>query len=293
MPLQFVKSNKGHNLLVVDGFTFRKETIIKTKTFWRCTEFDRRKCRARCHTQDDNIIKISAHSHGPDAAKIETRKAMHLIRERASATKEPGHQLVAAFSRRVGAAAARQRPPVRPKQSTSPSASIVVGMPLEFVKSNKGRNLLVVDGFTFRKETMIKTKTFWRCTEFERRKCRARCHTQDGNIVKITAHSHVPDAAKIETRKAMHLIKERACATQEPGHEIVATFSRSVGAAVAGQLPPVSHIKQTIRRIRRRLGTPLPTSSNLQDLEPPHKFMKMTAGNDFFCTTVDRISITL
>ena len=41
--LEFAQSNKGGNLVVVNGLTFRKENIINwEKTIWRWTEFDMR-----------------------------------------------------------------------------------------------------------------------------------------------------------------------------------------------------------------------------------------------------------
>ena len=75
-------------------------------------------------------------------------------------------------------------------------------------------------------------------------------------------------------------VKDRAIATQEPGHQIVATVSDQVSAALAGQLPQVRNMKQGIRRARRRVGTPLPSPSNLQELDIPEQFKKTTAGNE-------------
>ena len=51
MPLEFVKSNKGRDLLLVDGYTFRYEKTIKENSHWKCTDYDKFKCRARCHTE--------------------------------------------------------------------------------------------------------------------------------------------------------------------------------------------------------------------------------------------------
>ena len=45
--------------------------------------------------------------------------------------------------------------------------------------------------------------------------------------------NHVPNFATIEARNVMQKIKERALATQEPGHQIVAFVSGEVRAAVA------------------------------------------------------------
>src|SRR6218665_1551555 len=45
---QFVSSNKGTLLLMVDGYSFPKEKTFKEKTYWNCTEYDRVNCSARC-----------------------------------------------------------------------------------------------------------------------------------------------------------------------------------------------------------------------------------------------------
>ena len=59
MPLEFVKSNKGRDLLLVDGFTFRFEKGIKEKKHLKCTEYPKFKCHAQCHTYNQDIVKVS------------------------------------------------------------------------------------------------------------------------------------------------------------------------------------------------------------------------------------------
>ena len=74
----------------------------------------------------------------------------------------------------------------------------------------------------------------------------SRC--QDG-IITITPgnYNHVPDQAKLEARKIINNLKERAATTTKSTHEMAATSSRGLHAAVAGQLPVIRNIKQTIR----------------------------------------------
>jgi len=100
-------------------------------------------------------------------------------------------------------------------------------MPLEFIKSNKGRDLLLVEGYTFRREKEIKGKKHWKCTDYDRFKCRARCHTEGQDIVTVSNHNHVPDAAKVEVRKTMEKVKAKATTTQESTHQIVAGTLRA------------------------------------------------------------------
>ena len=110
----------------------------------------------------------------------------------------------------------------------------------------------------------------------------ARCHTVDGTVVKnISIHNHVPDAAKIEARKAISEVKHRAANTQESTHQIVATVSAGVTAAAAGQLPSVPAIKQTIRRAHRQLQIPLTNPTSLQDLIIPDSYKTTIGGENF------------
>jgi len=52
-------------------------------------------------------------------------------------------------------------------------------------------------------------------------------------------------------------VKEQAATTTESTHNIVATSSIGIGAAIAGQLPVISNIKQTVRRVRHKNQMPL------------------------------------
>jgi len=153
---------------------------------------------------------------------------------------------------------------------------------MEFVKSNKGADFLVVDGYTFRKEKVIQEKEIWRCTEYRKAKCRSRCHTIGSNFEKLpTEHNHVPDTAAVEARKAVTCVKERAASTTEATHQIVSSSSANVTAAVATQLPSVANLKQTIRRIRRQEHAPLPTPVSFNDLQLPEEFTVTDRGERF------------
>lgn len=143
---------------------------------------------------------------------------------------------------------------------------------MEIIKTQKGRDMLVLDGYSFLREKKgVNGKLIWKCSEHKDSKCVARCHTIDSALVKsIAVHNHVPDEAKIAARKTITDIKQRAATTQEASHQIVATTSAGVTAAVACQLPSVRGIKRTIRRVRQEQQRPLPTKDNLQDLIIPN-----------------------
>jgi len=79
-------------MLVNDGYMyiFDKFSADKKKKFWRCRQ--KNDCLARIHTSIDNltILKKSknVHTHGSDAAKVETQIAITNIKKRALSTME-------------------------------------------------------------------------------------------------------------------------------------------------------------------------------------------------------------
>ena len=110
----------------------------------------------------------------------------------------------------------------------------------------------------------------------------ARCHTEDGQIIRrLGAHNHVPDTAKVEARRTLEKIKTHAVGTLETTHQLVANASANVNEAVAGQLPPVRNIKNTIKRIRYQAQAPLPTPKNLLDLAIDGEFLIPLRGENF------------
>jgi len=54
-------------------------------------------------------------------------------------------------------------------------------MPLEFVKSQRGKDLLVHGGFIYKKDREGKEKMIWRCNEIKN--CPGRAHTMQGTYI--------------------------------------------------------------------------------------------------------------
>lgn len=154
-------------------------------------------------------------------------------------------------------------------------------MSLHYVKSNKGRDLLLVDGYTYRFEKTINEKKHWKCTDYAKFKCRARCHTENEEVLKVSSHNHVQDAAKVEVRKTMDKVKTHGKSTQESTQQIIADALRNVGPSVSAQLPPIRCIKQTVRRARCQTGKTLASPLNLEVLEIPDNYRKTLRGEDF------------
>ena len=113
MPLEFVKSQKGHNQLIYRGHLSMKERIIDGKTDWKCVCYKKIKCPARVQTLEDEMIKEPGeHNHAPDPAKIAAKKVVGEIKERAPVAQESTHQIVAAATVGLSAAVQGQLPAI-------------------------------------------------------------------------------------------------------------------------------------------------------------------------------------
>ena len=81
--MEFTASRKGNAKLIIGGFSYVRDKIVKNTTYWKCDQF--RICRSRVSTTNDRVNKgPSQHTHAPDLARIEAQKTVNRIRERAS-----------------------------------------------------------------------------------------------------------------------------------------------------------------------------------------------------------------
>ena len=155
-------------------------------------------------------------------------------------------------------------------------------MQLEYMKSNKGGNVLVVNNFTFVTEKIYKGKHLWRCTEYRTAKCMSRCHTENDVFTKQpTDHNHVADAAKVKAKKLVIEMKEQASTSRDATHQIVSTASQGLERSTAGNLPSVVNLKQTVRRVRHVNQAPLPNPTNLEELTILAPYNMTITGENF------------
>jgi hypothetical protein len=127
---------------------------------------------------------------------------------------------------------------------------VVVKMALQFVKSNKGADLLHYLGFLHRKEKCIAGKTIWKCASYHIARCPGRAHTENGSVVKFKCHNHVPDAAEVQKKKLVNTMKKQAIVSHESSQRVVCALAENASTAVSGQLPKLNSLKRTIQRVR-------------------------------------------
>lgn len=103
-------------------------------------------------------------------------------------------------------------------------------MSLKFIKSEKGRDMLVHRHFVYTFERVINNKTLWRCEYQVKKKCPGRVHTENNEVVKLSRreHNHLPDIAKLEAKRTVETIKTLAKSSEISSHAVLDTVSSQV-----------------------------------------------------------------
>ncbi|XP_058451199.1 modifier of mdg4-like isoform X26 [Malaya genurostris] len=65
--VQYIRSRRGHPLLIFRGYKFRRNGGCKEKGYWRCASFS--KCPGRVTTVEGIIVKYHVHNHDPPFGK--------------------------------------------------------------------------------------------------------------------------------------------------------------------------------------------------------------------------------
>ena len=69
---------------------------------------------------------------------------------------------------------------------------------MQTLTTNFGRNLLVLDGFSFVKDKDGPlSKVYWKCIEFQQKQCRKRIHKNGEIVESIGIHSYPAEPEKI------------------------------------------------------------------------------------------------
>lgn len=119
------------------------------------------------------------------------------------------------------------------------------------LKTNKGRKLLVIDGYQYRFvcELAGGTSRSYRCIL---KGCRGRGHTDahDQHFSLRNEHSHEPDFAAVEVRNMRNVVYE-AAAGNESSREIIARATRQLSADCLTLCPTYDSLCRTILRRRK------------------------------------------
>ena len=135
-------------------------------------------------------------------------------------------------------------------------------MSLLFSKTEKGEPVLLENGFDYIQERTHKSKLHWRCTQYNKQKCKARLHTTNNTICHRGGdHNHASNPSISGIRQCRSEICDLSKTTMAT-HSIVATSITTACAVVLSQLPLINNLKRTVGR-QRATNLNCPTNPRL------------------------------
>nr|XP_034962833.1 zinc finger protein 483-like isoform X2 [Zootoca vivipara] len=138
-------------------------------------------------------------------------------------------------------------------------------MPLKYVKSRKGKDQLLHEGYLYRKERESKSKTVWKCADYQKSRCPGRAHTRHGKLVHSLPHNHPPPAKTGSMDAETCGTKERPSSSQEPVREGSLPGCQASPGVPASHKPRIQKDpKLTIQLLRARLNAARQVVSDLQ-----------------------------
>ncbi|CAK1591269.1 unnamed protein product [Parnassius mnemosyne] len=139
---------------------------------------------------------------------------------------------------------------------------------MELIQSQKGKDLLLSDGYRYRKaRTNTDGSVSWRCAETP---CRGRVKVSLENVmVNVTRHSHAPDPAKNEAKKSVSNMKRRAADTLEKPRQLIQGSTRGINLEASVHFPSYNASQRTVERIRQRREVSCPNPGSVADINIP------------------------
>jgi len=124
---------------------------------------------------------------------------------------------------------------------------------MEILKSNKGKDKLVYNGYIYRKNTTNITSQSWRCEE---KSCKGSASTpvnyQIGvQVIEKQVHNHPPNPARTEIAVAMSRMLDDASTSDAPPRRVISRIEMSQEALAVA--PKRKSLTARIQRKRRRM----------------------------------------
>lgn len=148
---------------------------------------------------------------------------------------------------------------------------------MEYLQSQKNGNMLIHDGYRYRRDKKHMHSVTWRCTTPI---CKGRLITKDGNATPTSSHNHGPDYGKNGAYAVRSEMRKLARTSDERPRSIIQQCSRNVSVEVAVSLPTYHAARQIIHRERKK-GISSVTYSSLAELELSEESTRTSRGDKF------------
>ncbi|XP_029645758.1 uncharacterized protein LOC115219713 [Octopus sinensis] len=151
----------------------------------------------------------------------------------------------------------------------------------KFVQSEKGKPMLLVDGYLFVKDKELKNKKYWKCQNYKKY-CKCRAKTDGDEVISVSGeHNHAGNPVNVEVRRFMEKIKNDSKETHDSPQYVILNAASDISNLTVPALPPLSSIKRTIRRVRQREICGLPVPNHRKDITFLDEYTKTNRGDDF------------
>ena len=158
---------------------------------------------------------------------------------------------------------------------------------MQFVKNRQGGNLLIHEGYTYKKNLQRGDKTYWICSKYDTEHCRGRCKSFEG-VVEVTNknHNHTVDPSEVEMRKRLAEVREQALTTQDLPCQIIAQAVTNASRSVAAKLPTSALLTRAINNTRK-VKTAAPANPNsLVNVMVPESYTVSNSGEPFLLANI-------
>ena len=154
-------------------------------------------------------------------------------------------------------------------------------MPLTYVKSQRGKDKLHYDGFTYLfHKTLADDSILWRCEK--RGQCRGSLTTMNEEVVRNHQdHNHAPNQLRREEIEMHNRLKRSAEESQETTQQILTAALATVDDQTVARLPRIDHMRRNIRRQRHAVQEILPQPASAQDMVIPDAYQTTSQGERF------------
>lgn len=152
---------------------------------------------------------------------------------------------------------------------------------MEYCKTERGKDMLIYDGYLYIQEKVTVDKTIWKCREWYKQRCRGRVHVSENRIFKSVSHNHVPDAGKVAVAKAVSKLKQKTSTTHLATKILAADTFAEIPEAAVGQAPALKNLKRTIQRCRNQVSGHPPNPRNVCELVLAEPYTSTKDGQRF------------
>ena len=147
-----------------------------------------------------------------------------------------------------------------------------------YVKTQRGGQKLLFNGYAYRTDKTGIDKKTWRC---EKSSCKGRAWSMNDEVTETTAHNHAPDPERLFALKTMSELVDKAGTSNEAPRHLIQTSMSTLPLSAASHLPSYNSIRRTIQRKRRREHLPYPNPSHISDIEIPPELNITHRGQPF------------